>query len=233
MLNTRGIAVAFALAVSGFASAEVIIADPSAFAAGTDVTAAYEGASFFTADSYDDGTITYEAVLVGDCTGCRPAVDGKRVFTQADGRTRFDYENSFAHSLRDPNAPGSEGKVLLVDFDEQTNFVQIVGSQGNALSDLLVDIWDDGGNWLGSCRNGANAGSCSSQSLSGDELPLWQLTFSSSLSNIGFITVGGSSGPGYVASVSYTVPEPGPLALLVLGLAGLLIARRKNNACNI
>lgn len=237
MLNIRGIAVALLLFSSGLVSAEVIIADPSAFAAGTDVTEAYAGARFFTAGSYEDGSVTYEAVLVNDCIGCRPAVDGQRVFTQAEGRNRFDYESSFANSLRYPGAPGSDGKVLLVDFDEETDFIRVVGSQGNEFTNLLVDIWDDAGNWLGSCTNGENAGNCSSEILGvpppgPGSLPLWELSFNSEIANIGFITVGGSSGPGYVTSVSYSVPEPAPLALLVLGFTGLLMARRTKTAIN-
>jgi hypothetical protein len=238
MLNIRGITVVLALSLSGLASAEVIIADPSTFAAGTDVTHAYEGASLYTADSYSDGTITYESVLVNDCIGCKPAVNGARVFTQADGHNRFDYESTFAYSLRNENAPGSDGKVLLVDFDNQTNFVQIVGSQGNGFTSFMVDIWDDAGNWLGNCSNGQATGKCSSKILSvppnGSEtqgyLPIWELSFVSDIANIGFITAGGSSGPGYVTSVAYSIPEPAPIVLLALGVAGLLIGRRKSSS---
>lgn len=227
MLKYRAPVVAALLSLSGFAAADIATIDPTAFAAGTDVTHAYEGASLYTSSISSSGVISYDSVFVADCTGCKPAVAGERVFVQADGRNRFDYENSFARRLKNESSAGSDGNVLLVDFETEIDFFQVVGSQGNAFSSLKLDIWDDAGNWLGDCSSGVTAGSCSSQTLSGDDLPLWQLTFSNNISNIGFVTLGGSDGPAYIQSMAYAVPEPASFALLALGCAGLVAGRRR------
>jgi len=238
-----GLIAALTLSVSGLASAEVIIADPSIFAARTDITQAYEGASLFSASINKNGVVSYDSLYAADCNGCKPAVSGQRVFghyySGTDSYlTTFSDEMFFASALKKGSAFETYGSVVLADFDKETNFFQVVGSQGHANTDFFIDIWDDAKNWLGRCSTGSTTGGCSSRVLSVPPngtpnqgyLPLWEISFASDIANIGFITVAGSDGPGYVRSLAYSVPEPAPMALLALGIAGLLIGRRTAKA---
>lgn len=150
----------------------------------------------------------------------------------------------FASTLKAPvsNNPGTStyGPVLLVDFDNDTNYFKVVASDSNSQTDFFIDMWDASKNWLGRCTNYGEGtdGGCTSKILSAPQgetanqgdLPLWELSFSGDTSSISFISLGGSDGYGFVRSVAYSVPEPAPMALLALGMGGLLLGRRKPTA---
>jgi len=224
------------------APAYVITADPSAFAAGTDVTHAYEGMTLNYAamvslipSSYEVGYLKLGPIYTLECIDCKPQVEGTAIFSPypVGSKGTFTDEITFASGFK--RGGGTPyGDVLMAIFDKPTNYVEILGS-GDALNTAFrIDYWDKFGHQLGYCFNGSSGGDsntpCTGTRLVTDDTDprnfyndQWIMDLRMESPDIAFVTMGGAAGPVFVSQISYSVPEPSPAALIfgVMSFIGL------------
>lgn len=243
-MDFRSLLVAGALCA--FASlptaAGMITMDPSVFDPGTDITHAFEGADVYSASSAGS-KITLSSAYISTCETClrNETVTGTNVFSPVPDPTStyFFFAEDLMRVLTGRTSDLS-GIGLLVQFDEPTDYVQILGSSYWHENSLRMDYWDEVGNLLGTCLGGFNTdGSdanpdCKMKLLGND--PNYyddQKTYTLKLQDplIKFVTVGGHVGGAIVSKISFVkVPEPGSaltLAGSLLILAAAHMRRRK------
>jgi hypothetical protein len=253
----RPAAALFAVLLCNAANASLVTIDPGSFASGTDISNAFTGASLATLtipnypDDYvwpDDGPLLEKsAVFAAECTNCAASTIGQTVFSPGQDpwgpglATTFDYSEKVARQMQmqsGPQMPGS--KALLVNFDEATNYVEVIGGGANNGNFFRLDIWNLAGELLGTCSSAAanNTAGCTSTVLGNspndpETRDQWSLSFQTDLLDIAYITTGGWSGGQYVRSVGFEsgapveVPEPASLGLMALGLSTIVMGRRK------
>ena len=244
MKNGKWIVAIVISCIANISSAYVITLDPSQFDSGTNISEAFNGASLYSA-TMNQPDLNQPSVLgltssiyAIDCIGCKPQVDGTRVFGQSvlgyQPTPIFDYENSFRFQLQSHHHY-SDGWVFMAAFDNPTNFVQIIGSGATTYTPFRMDYWGVTGDWLGSYTDIVN-GTCNSVRLETPPNP-WPTgntdqSITSCYTNspeIAFITAGGSDGPGYISQLSYnyiSVPQPAPITLVGAGVLAFFILRR-------
>jgi len=219
--------------------AGMITLDPGLFGAGTDVTHAYQGADLYTA-SIVHGELVLDSAYVKTCNGCKPVVEGTAVFSPTADSGRLFYDaTDFEREWQKPNGT-SYGSVLLVSFDEPTDYVQVLGSGAGRLNNFVLDYWDAYGHRLGRCNGNTNLDgssenpNCETTFLGLDPNPyddqkIYKLRLTDP--TIRFVTLGASDGAAYVSSISYNVvPEPAPLLVMSSGLLALAAFRRRKSA---
>jgi hypothetical protein len=218
----------FALIAS--ANAGMITMDPSVFDPGTDVTQAYEGATLYSASGGSAG-LTLRSTYVATCTDCRgDGVRGDAVFSPNANSSQpiFAYAEEVSKTIRGLTSDG--GIALLVNFDEPTDYVQVVGSGAWLNNAVRMDYWDESGALLGTCIGQTDA-NCTSTRLFNDpdyydDQKRYSLRISDPL--IKFVTIGGHVGGANIAKVSYVkVPEPSAALALSAGLLALAGFRRR------
>jgi hypothetical protein len=246
-----------ALVICSSATASVITVDPANFASGTDISDVFEGValSTLTIPAYTDDfswpdnvpPLVQSAVYAIDCTPCAESTNGQTVFSpratfdNGSFYPAFNFSDKVARQLTQesgPQMPTSE--ALAVNFDNATDYVEVIGGGAANSNFFRLDIWNLAGDLIGTCSSGAsNSAGCTATQLGSSPVDSawskdqWSLSFQSALSDIAFITTGGWAGGQYVRSVAYNsaaVPEPTPALLISAGLLSLLISKRKRPA---
>ena len=123
--------------------------------------------------------------------------------------------------------------VLEIGFDAGTDFVQIRSSWNSDAPALFA--YDSLGNELFSCipngvsGPGASAGSPAGclNSTSTNQSWVSTLTLRSDATDISRVVFGGWAGAGHALQLTYSVPEPGTLALFALGILGLVTQHKR------
>jgi hypothetical protein len=221
--------ISLSMLLSAGAHAGMITLDPSVFAPGTEVTHAYEGASLYTAFVRGAGEVYRESAYVQACTSdsCKPAVAGTTLFAGSYGLQTNPFFYAAADFQNDivKQKSGGFGAVFLVEFDEPTDYVRVIGSGAQHQNQFMMDYWGENWEYLGRCDAGVRP-DCAYTLLGPDyfdDQRLYELRLADP--KIKYVSMAGYHASGYVSSVSFVkVPEPAPLMTLagsLLILAGL------------
>lgn len=240
-----------AITAANVSNATMITVDPAGFELGADLSHAFEGATLssvlYPGDpnaDIGDPLLPLEsgAVYAAQCDRCSPLVQGQMLLGNsnspvADGLTAvWWYSNRLNDYYRDSlPSPGMAWNALRVDFNEQTDFVQLTAGGRPSGDYAQLNIFDINGNRLATCGSiPGNTGwsdGCSATPLGRPDpysnTDPWVFTFQSSEANIGYITAGGWGGSQYVQSLAFNVPEPSSWALFAFGLGALAFQRRR------
>jgi hypothetical protein len=243
------------LALSFAAHAEFINVDPDAFAAGTDISELFEGSTLTTLtvgpkpddwspdDPYRVINLVESAVYTSLCPECAGAYNGTNVLgASATTYDDFFYANWIADIInKEPRFyyPGGVD-ALKVSFDGGSNYVKVNGGGKGYGNFFVVDFWDTEGDYIGRCSVGGPSYDPLSFGCSGELVD--RVTFEQALNakhdpssiifkddflKVGYITTGGWQGGQHVKSITYAAPEPTPIVLLGVTLAGLVAMRMR------
>jgi hypothetical protein len=241
---------------SSAASASLVTIDANSYAAGTNVSNAAAGVTLSsmwtaggpTSDPYEPVVFNfapiYSVACAGSSYGCT-TIAGSNVFGHDDhgiwDPRVFAYEGKAADYLEgEPHALTAAVEVFRADFADATNFVQLVVGGAHNNDYPLIDFWDTSGALIATCSTTDSGGynpACTTVNL-GDPSGVdpgfrqpWLISLTSSSYNIGFVTTGGWAGGQFVTQLTYNkVPEPGTLALMLVGALGIALRRRRQNA---
>lgn len=231
---------AFACCAGGPASAAFITIDASTLAPGTDVSSAYPGVTLNLVRN-DPASPNHYAplrspVLVTPCAAEACTDWGETLGLGSPVINGSVWEDCYQRGLDSlPSLACNETwQVLEVVFDEAVSQISI-DSVWTIDPPTMVAV-DAAGNEVLSCRSGG-PGNPNTLPTSPAGCLDWQLapedTFrgTSTLDTAGLgvsrVYFASWAGFGVVNRISYSVPEPGTLALMALGLGGVLGARRR------
>lgn len=208
------------------ASAALITADADSFAAGADVSNAFQGITLSSIAYRGAGEYVVAGVVAEQNIR---ATTGANVFGSGAGFGGWNdtFSPDCVFTRGSCALPG--WNAMLIDFEQQTDFVAI---QGNWIGDGgSIWLYDENQVRVGSCDSvfGYASTSCYrflSENANGYGNN-WELSFSSLTANIKYVVASGQAAPVALDSLSYSVPEPGSLALFAIGGLGLFLARRR------
>jgi len=244
--------------VSGTASATLITIDANDFAAGTDISNVTPGvtlSSIWRAQSVDRDPaapieLNYAPIFATTCAGgaynCS-TIAGDNVFGHEVhvgwASTGFANEGAAAGYISGELGNHNSFEVFRADFENRTNFAQLIVGGAHNADYPRVDFWDLTGTLIGTCSS-ADSGSiqspgCSVANLGDLSSPLpgfrepWLISLASSTNNIAFVTAGGWAGGQYVSQLTFNrVPEPETLGLMIAGAIGIALRRRRPHGEN-
>ena len=240
MTGTRsmmaGIVLLAALA-SGNAQASLITFDPDDYAAGTVVSHVNPHVDLSSFRLYHDtaGTPAFAPVYASHCYGTTSdcATTGTKVF--GDGFGGVDQWGALGDGIRNATScfrslNGGTGScenrfnVMLMTFATTTDFVQISGGYW-AQDETYLYGFDESFNFVGSMTRVFDYSNCTPGRM---EYCKVTTSLNSAMGGIRYVLAGGWSNGTSLDNLRFnSVPEPGTLALLGLGLAGVVAARRR------
>lgn len=230
--------VLIAALASTAAQATIITFDPDDYATGAVLSNANPHVELSSFRLYHDtaGTPTFAPVYAANCYGSTSdcATTGTKVFGDAFGGVDQwgalgDGIGNAVGCFRALNGVGSSSctdrfNVMLMEFADTTDFVEISGAYW-AQDETYLYGFDDAFNLVGTMTRAFDFTRC----MSG-ETDYCKVTTSlnSAAGGIRYVIAGGWSNGTSLDNLRFnSVPEPGTLALLGLGLAGIVAARRR------
>lgn len=217
-----------ALMISSAANAAWITLEPDEAPVGTDVSEYWDGVTLssvvYLGDYLGDASFTKTPVVIGESDR---AVTGSHYFSPT-------YINSVPpwQLISNPRCfleyrlCGYPTSALLLTFNELVAAVSILSNFKDAPS---IWLFDADLNQVGACSSTFRfAENPCYEFLAVNPVyeSEWRITATSDARNIRYAIIGGMGSPGLIDAISYSVPEPGTLALFGIGLLGFAMRRR-------
>jgi hypothetical protein len=242
-----------ALGISTLAApshATLISIEPDNFAPGQDISDAVAGVRISAVSRMADGTIVTSAVFAHEFpASCTPspgmptcAATGQKVFTHdvpplGAFNLWGEVEDAREHYQRGQGDTTSFRTVLRLDFLAPTDHVDVLGAFWEN-GGVGIAAFNAAGQFVGECiRGGVPAtepGDCRSvfspDAIGPNGRSGWyRSTIETSIADISFVLIGGAGNYRQLDQIRFAIPEPATSGLLALGMAGLLLSRRRRS----
>jgi hypothetical protein len=216
---------ALSLLVATQAQALLVTLDPDDFAVGADVSQAIDGVTLSRVFWASRENYTRSPLTVRDCMGYSNYCGSPTGLHDFGGGSGLDVR--VVPSLFDMSCCYLSNPVSVVEiaFDSPTNHVSLVMHM--IMDHGVMVALDSDDNILAVCRQGLNS-ECPVTLLMQEGIDSWHelVTLETEEENIARILFGGYSAAARLGAITVSVPEPGTLGLLGIGIFGIGLSRR-------